>query len=532
MLQGLITASMNGRDALALAGEQVALWDKWLLPISADAPAGEDPGYDDDFQRMREEVNRLSGADADLVCQLAEKLLTTVCKDVRVVTYYLWARLHRDGEPGLADGLTLLAGVVSRFSDSVLPQRAHSRKMAMEWLASGKVLDSLSRYPEVVKADVERTVAALALLDSAMQAWPEGERPALGALYSALDVRLAQSGGLDAVVPQNSAPLGMKEEHGNASSAGLPTLKHIQSGRDLLDQARELARYLRDQPQGWLSSSRLMKSLRWDTVHQLPPQDASGNTRLTPPRADNRAQLKRLYMQQSWNELLEQVERMYAEGVNHFWLDLQWYACQSLSKQGHPYDAWADIVKRDLGMFLERLPGLEEMTYNDGTPFADEVTRNWIAQHVSGNHEQWTAPPTTTQPQGDDDVLALEGEALAQADSDGVEAALTWLSTRPGMHTPRNRWLLRLLMARVAEQYGKNEMALHLLVELDLNPAQLTLAEWEPALSFEVKARLLKLLRLKSQRNDSDKAALARRMDALLAGLVNIDPVRAAVLCG
>lgn len=68
--------------------------------------------------------------------------------------------------------------------------------MAMEWLASGKVLDSLSRYPEVVKADVERTVAALALLDSAMQAWPEGERPALGALYSALDVRLAQSGGL------------------------------------------------------------------------------------------------------------------------------------------------------------------------------------------------------------------------------------------------------------------------------------------------------------------------------------------------
>ncbi|STQ79890.1 Uncharacterized protein conserved in bacteria [Hafnia alvei] len=486
MLQGLIAASMNGRDALALAGEQVALWDKWLLPISADAQAGEDPGYDDDFQRMREEVNRLSGADTDLICQLAEKLLTTACKDVRVATYYLWARLHRDGETGLADGLTLLAGVVSRFSDTVLPLRAHSRKVAMEWLTSSKVLDSLSRYPEVVKADVERTVAALALLDSAMQVWPEEERPSLGGLYSALDARLAQAGGLDAVVPQNSAPAGQKEEAG--STMGLPTLKQIQSGRDLLDQARELARYLRDQPQGWLSSSRLMKSLRWDTVHQLPPQDASGNTRLTPPRADNRAQLKRLYMQQSWNELLEQVERMYAEGVNHFWLDLQWYACQSLSKQGHPYDAWADIVKRDLGMFLERLPGLEEMTYNDGTPFADEVTRDWIAQHVSGNQEQWAAPPASTQPQGDDDVLALEGEALAQADSDGVEAALTWLSTRSGIHTPRNRWLLRLLMARIAEQYGKNEMALHLLTELDINPSQLTLAEWGACAKFRSKS--------------------------------------------
>lgn len=160
---------------------------------------------------MREEVNRLSGADTDLICQLAEKLLTTACKDVRVATYYLWARLHRDGETGLADGLTLLAGVVSRFSDTVLPLRAHSRKVAMEWLTSSKVLDSLSRYPEVVKADVERTVAALALLDSAMQVWPEEERPSLGGLYSALDARLAQAGGLDAVVPQNSAPAGQRK---------------------------------------------------------------------------------------------------------------------------------------------------------------------------------------------------------------------------------------------------------------------------------------------------------------------------------
>ncbi|MCY1384817.1 hypothetical protein D9M69_731160 [compost metagenome] len=51
-------------------------------------------------------------------------------------------------------------------------------------------------------------------------------------------------------------------------------------------------------------------------------------------------------------------------------------------------------------------------------------------------------------------------------------------------------------------------------------------------MSFEVKARLLKLLRKKSQRSDADKAALARHMETLLAGLVKIDPVRAAVLCG
>lgn len=526
-LPALIANCLGNRDALSLAREQALRWQAWLKPISADSPAGADPGYDDDFQRLREEVNKLSGADAERVVQLAEKLLTQTCKDLRVGTYYLWARLQKDGEAGLADGLNLLAALVERFAGQVLPARANSRRMALEWLASGKVLDSLSLYPEVVKGEAERTVAALAWLEHGLSAWPADQRPALGALYAALSSRLAQSGGVDALVPQHSA------SHEPHAQSVVPAAAAIKSGRDLLDSGRALAAYLREQPQGWLAAHRLMKSLRWDTVHQAPPQEASGNTRLAPPRGDYRVQLKRLYLQQSWSELLDQVERVYAEGVNHFWLDLQWYLYQALSKRPAPQDAWADIVKRDLGMFLDRLPGLEALCWSDGSAFADETTREWIAQHVSGNRPMQWLPAQTPAPAVEDaDILALESEALAQADSDGVEAALGWLAMRPDVRSGRQRWLLRLLMARVAEQYGKSDLAMHLLGELDALAQRQVLAEWEPELSFEVKARLLKLLRLKAQRNDADKTTLARRMEALLASLVAIDPVRAAVLCG
>ncbi|MGF6098840.1 type VI secretion system protein TssA [Pseudomonas sp. 18175] len=519
-LRTLIARCLGERDALSIAREQAAHWQPWLHPISAESPAGEDPGYDDDFQRMRDEVNKLSGADAEQVAQLAQKLLTHSCKDLRVATYYLWARLHKDGEVGLADGLSLLAALLERFSDAVLPNRPNSRKMALEWLASGKVLDTLSLHPEVVKAEAERTAAALAWLERGLGMWPQEQRPDLAPLYAALSARLAQSGGMEALVPQNIA------------SHEAPT-PQIKSGRDLLDSGRALAGYLREQPLGWLAAHRLMKSLRWDTVHQAPPQEANGNTRLTPPRGDYRAQLKRLYLQQSWAQLIEQVERIYAEGVNHFWLDLQWYLYQALSKQPAPPDRWADIAKRDLGMFLERLPGLEVLCWSDGSPFADETTREWIAQHVSGNQPQQWLPVTPVVPvTGDVDILSLEDEAVAQADSEGVDQALAWLATRPEIHTGRQRWLLRLLMARVAEQYGKNDLAIHLLGELDAIAQRQALAEWEPELNFEVKARLLKLLRVKAQRNDADKPGLARRMETLLAALVAIDPVRAAVLCG
>ncbi|KHK66252.1 MULTISPECIES: type VI secretion system protein TssA [Pseudomonas] len=526
-LQSLITRCLGPRDAVAIARGQAARWQTWLQPISEASPVGEDPGYDDDFQRMREEVDKLSGADAEQVAQLAEKLLTRTCKDLRVATYYVWARLHGDGEAGLADGLGLLAALVERFADSVLPVRPNSRKVALQWLAGGKVLDTLSLYPEVVKAEAERTAAALAWLERGLDAWPEDQRPCLAALHAALSARLAQSGGVEAVVPQNAA------SQESSALAGASTVPAIKSGRDLLDHGRALAGYLRDQPQGWLAAHRLMKSLRWDTVHQAPPQDAAGKTRLMPPRPDYRAQLKRLYLQQGWSQLLDQVERIYAEGVNHFWLDLQWYVYQALRQQPAPQSDWADVTQRDLGMFLDRLPGLELLCWNDGTPFADETTREWIAQHASGNRAgQWSPAPASAPGIGDADMLSWEGEALAQADREGVEQALAWLAARPDIQGGRQRWLLRLLMARVAEQFGRTDLAIHSLEALDAAAQHHDLRGWEPDLYFEVKARLLKLLRLKAQRNDTDKPALARRMETLLAALVAIDPVRAAVLCG
>lgn len=526
-LQKLVERCLPGRDPLSLARQHAQCWEPWLQPVPGASPVGLDPGYEDDFQRMREEVNKLSGADVERVVQSAHTLLHTTGKDLRVATYYLWARLHKDGEAGLADGLCLLAALVERFASDVLPVRATARKAALEWLAGSKVLDSLARYPQVDKAEAERTVAALVWLDKALGAWPQAHRPHLAPLHNALAARLVQAGGIDAVVPQTSA------EHRASSTSDAPQAAAIKSGRELLDSARNLAGYLRDQPDGWLAAHRLMKSLRWDTVHQLPAQDANGITRLAPPRGESRARLQRLHVQQNWRELLEQAERLYAEGVNHFWLDLQWYLHQALSKLPAPHNTWAGVVKHDLGLLLQRLPGLEVLRWSDGAAFADETTRDWINQHVSASPAQQWLPAAAVAPAAvASDVLALEHEALAQADMHGVEQALAWLAARPEPGSGRERWQLRLVMARVAEQHGKHELALNLFGNLDASAQCHALAEWEPALCFEVKARLLKLLRLKAQRNDADRPALARQMEAQLAALVALDPVRAAVLCG
>lgn len=525
-LQNLVIAcDAEAGTLMRLAQARTDVWNAWLLPLSDVRPEGDEPGYDDDFQRMREEMNKLSGIDTALICQLAEKLLTAVSKDLRVVTFYIWARLHQDGETGLAEGLELLAAMLQRFGVQLHPQRERSRKSALEWLGSGRVLDSLSRYPEVDMAAMQRITGALLLVDQVMQSLAEAHRPQFGGLCLALENRLAQSGGAGSLVPQTSRddPL--------SAAAPSATLNAVTSGRDLLDQAKMLAGYLRDRPGGWLAGHHLMKSIRWDTLTELPPLDASGRTRLAPPKPDHRAHLKRLHLQQSWMELLEQADSLYAQGVNHLWLDVQWYSWQALGKLDGD-TVRADILCRGVKGLLSRLPGLESLAFNDGTPFADEVTQNWITQQVKDDPVGWGSQAVTPTARSDEEVLLLEPELLARVDSDGIEAAFGWLQSRPDMMSARDRWLMRLLMARVAEQYARHDLALHLLGELEKGAHTLTLQHWSPELLFEVRARRLKLLRIKAARSETDKTHIQPEMDALLSGLISLDPARAAILCG
>ncbi|MCX8959048.1 type VI secretion system protein TssA [Erwinia psidii] len=512
--------------------DNLSRWDAWLAPLAAGNGAGDDPTYEDDFQLMREEINKLSGTDTDLLCRLAKQVVTHQARDIRVVTWYIYARLQREGDSGLADGLTLLIAMLKQAGQHCHPLRSNARLTALEWLNSNKVLDAFSRWPDVTREDTARTAAALCLLEEVLTKMSDSDQPSFAGLLRALETRLAGAGGLDTPVAASHQEETTDVGTSAFSGSAVPAATAVKSEVELVRQLRVLSGWVVEQPQGWLAAHRMMKAARWDLVTQLPALDASGRTRLLPPKPDYRAQLKRLYLQQSWTELIEQVDVMFTEGGNRFWLDLQWYLWQSLSRAGAPWEFWADYVLSDLKLLLKRLPGLETLAWNDGTPLADEVTLGWIAEKVNNDMPGFANEPAMSTGGQADDILSLETEAMEKGDSEGPEAALGWLQSRPGMDSPRSRWLLRLLMTRVAEQYGRNELALHLLGELTASAPQLTLSDWEPGLLFDVQARRLRLLRLKAGRSESDKVRLAPEMDALLAGLIALDPARAMVLCG
>ncbi|WP_322009525.1 type VI secretion system protein TssA [Paraburkholderia sp. J12] len=515
-------------DAGELARARLDAWASWLLPLPGEGGVGRDPGYEDTFFELKDEAGKLSGIDDGLIVHSCEQLLKETGKDLRLAGYYAFARLRQDGPAGFADGLELSAALVDRFGEAVLPARVEARKGALEMLATTRVLELLESRGEFAPADLERALAALDVLITLTGGWSEAARPNLQPLVSRFEHRggIAVGGAADS--GEFALPVTASGVSGSSGS--------IASTRDLLDQARTMATWLRDQENGYLSSVRLVRTVRWDTLHEVPPSDAASHTRLAAPRAELRAQMKRLVLQKQWHELLEHVEGAFMEGVNHLWFDLQHFQHVALDHIGAPYGAWRELLRADFALFLERLPGIERLAFSDGTPFSDDATLEWIARHavVRDLEAGESVAPLPVSADSDDgsagDWPEIEAQARDLAGRDGIEPAFAWLEALPGMKTDRHRYLQRLVMARLADHAGRPDTALALLTELDTAARSLPLTRWEPALIFEVKQQLVRTFKAMSNRKDADKPALARRIGELQAELTVLDPARALTL--
>jgi type VI secretion system protein VasJ len=102
----LLNALFGTRTPSELARSSQSQWDAWLQPIielhpgdvaTEAAHVGEDPGYDDGFLAIKEQVAKLSDVNDTLIIDTAERLLKHTAKDARVAVYYVYGRMRRDG---------------------------------------------------------------------------------------------------------------------------------------------------------------------------------------------------------------------------------------------------------------------------------------------------------------------------------------------------------------------------------------------------------------------------------------------------
>ncbi len=76
--EALLTACAASQEErlslISRANEALSLWDNWLHPFTSGSETGDDPAYDDNFQLMREEINKISGTDSALLCETGSEV--------------------------------------------------------------------------------------------------------------------------------------------------------------------------------------------------------------------------------------------------------------------------------------------------------------------------------------------------------------------------------------------------------------------------------------------------------------------------
>jgi type VI secretion system protein VasJ len=473
----------------------------WTEPISPEAPAGRSAKHEAAYDLVAQEVARLESPTGtpvnwSKVVEGAGGLLRGSTKDLWLTSYFAHGLHVTEGLQGAVTGVTVLTEVLERYWPTLFPEstRPRGRVNAVSWFVA-RMAETLpaARVTGEDRDWVASLEGATRRLADVTRVHFDDQGPSLAPLLDGvrrLQERLPATAEAPAPVrPPPAAPVptppAVTAGQARDADAVLEQLRGI--GSALVESARVLREADGAQPLAY----RLLRTGLWLHLTQPPAAGAEGRTPVPGLPASLRAQLERLETHARWTELLEEAES--ALGQHRFALDLQRYSDTALTHLGASHAAARDALRREVAGLLRRMPAVSERLASDGTPFADERTRQWLASELTPREVPAAPPPAPTPDALDDaryatfplevrEVLARRGasEAVALLQQQVVSAS-----------TGRARFKSRLLLARLCVISGQHALAQALYETLVTESSAHALDEWEPALSVECLEGLL-----------------------------------------
>ena len=480
-------------------------------PISPEQPAGESSRYDPSFEKLQAEVRKLESLDGKAVAweewiRYAKELLEKRSKDITVAGYLCLGIFHRNGYGGLAAGLTMYRDLVFNFWDTLFPEtsRMRGRASALLWL-SERVGQAVSRKAPT-KQDLDHLHSCLLRLKEIEELLQErmGESyPGLSDLKMAIQERLAEAGQeqkeKDASEPEGTVQRSeTKPERAGSESAwkGGEIVSERDAERAIREArilVRRAANALRAENRKNPLPYRALRAIMWIGLNEM-PSNQNGRTQL-PDVARDRAERFQGWLQaEDWPQLLEQSEVYFGDQI--FWLDLHFFSDRALAGLGSDFQEARSAIQQEVAFLLQRLPGLEDLSFKDGTPFASQPVKLWLGKEV---FNRWIPAPSNQQtlnPVEDvskDDPLQQVLERLQEKQSEGKfnEAVTLFQESIGKMNSGRDRFRCRLAMAKMCLGLGQVALARPLLEGLEEESIRSSLDVWEPPLCLELLRTLI-----------------------------------------
>lgn len=473
--------------------------------VSAERPGGRDIRYDPAYEEIEAEIDKLSSPSAssylnwEKIVRVSSDILAHKSKDLLVASYLAVALIYTRKHDGLSIGIKLMLDLMEKFWDDLYPpkERIRGRFRSMEWW-SEKTLNALKSIPEgsVPSRQVELMRENLEKIEQFMQRHIDGV-PSVSRIIDSVELLAAQPIRPSKDIQIRPLPPVVDEISGGSVSHDVPAMEHTtspQAAHRMMDnylfKLREIVSFLWQQDPANPMVYRLNRNAVWINIDDLPPS-ANGKTRIPPP--DNQTIKVLCDMRNNGNTeaLLKFAEGKLCQYI--FWMDLNRYVAESLVRLGDRYLKAHSTVCRETTFLLDRLPGLEELSFSDGMPFASSETRVWITS-ISlepGRQADGHGPVQQTPPDGAEEVIAREIGNARKLVREGrlVEAIGNLHRELKRADSDRDRILWRMGMCQMLVEERQGRIALpHIeLVLKDIDSYRLE--EYEPSLTL----RALKL---------------------------------------
>lgn len=460
-------------------------------PISQDQPVGADFRFEPLFEELQAEVGKLSSlsgpgsVDWGKVVKLSSEILSEKSKDLLVASYLSVALTYNRQTEGLAIGLKIYQELLETFWDRLYPAKVKGRAGAVEWWiekteAALKQIKQRTLPEDQLNTLKERLEKIEEFLSRNLE-----EPPSFRPLQDELETLSPPP----SEKPKETLPPPAEKTVRQEPEAPVP-LATAQDAQKVFNQAlqkiREAVAFLHQENLSNPLPYRWLRIILWSNVEALPPA-TNGQTRIPPPPAQVRNVLSELANKGDYEGLIRSAEGKLSQFI--FWIDLNRHVSESLANLGEKYDKAKEAVTEETAFLLQRLSGLEQLSFSDGTPFADSETKQWIQSIVfkrGGAEEVPPASASSAPPQERHPIEKEVEEAQALIKKGKLLEAIEGLQQR-FQHSPsqREKLLWRLALTQLLVRNKQVKVALPHLEQILKDIDFYRLEEYDPELAIK-----------------------------------------------
>jgi type VI secretion system protein ImpA len=294
---------------------------------------------------------------------------------------------------------------------------------------------------------------------------------------------------------------------------------------DVIRQIAEAAAFLRRREPKSPAAYLMLRGLRWGELRSA--VTLADPTQLEAPPTELRRQLKKLFLEKKYAQLLETAESAMALPSSRAWLDLQRFVVEACEALGSDYEAIARAIRSELKTLVADIPQLVDATLMDDTPAANPETRAWLKSlagadssssaesngnlgGVDGLGSRWPGRAT--------DVYASALQALDEGhERKAFEILQHDIACK---RSGRERFRRRMQLIEICASINKQDIAQPILDDLAAAIEAHKLDDWEdPGLVASALATIMKM----STKIQADKA----QQQKLFERICRLDPAQA-----